>query len=152
MRRIGGIGRWTTALLVLALATCAAPAGAQDWFPTTARAAQDQYGQPESQPAPQTGGGQGQRPAGEDGGSGREQSRDPGAGRGGGDGRAPGSGAGPAGTGTSPAGTTLPLRDAQGGRLPFTGLDLAALMLLGVLLVAAGCVLAAVARRRRVTA
>ena len=136
-----------TALLVIALvaimATVCAPAPAQNTFPETARAAQDQYGQPpgsgDAQPtataAPQSGGEQSRPGGGDD-----DDSSGPSRGDGSPGGREQGAG--------NPAGTALPLQDAKGGKLPFTGLDLLALVLLGALLVAAGSALAVVARRR----
>ena len=119
------------------------------------QAVADQYGSPGSGGAGVGGAGAGQ--AGNQGNDveGRGASRDDddtrgdGAGRGrrgarGGDGRAEVS---PDQAGARGGDGVLPLGDAQGGRLPFTGLDVGLIALLGVMLLVAGSAARVVARR-----
>lgn len=135
-----------TALLALSLAPAAQ---AQNGFPA-AKAAVDQY-EPPPQPPPNPGQGNagGNRPPG----SGNEASR-PNRNRGA---RGPAGGAGPdsASGGNGPGGGVrsarggaLPLAQAEGGRLPFTGLDLLMVATLGALLMAAGFGVRIVSRAR----
>ena len=123
------------AALLLALGAGAVSASAQ--FTNYQAAQDDQYGQPPgSQPTPPpnpTDKPNG-RPDDPGNGNGREQGRgndDDDAGVGGaGDGRN--------GGGVGGNQDTLPLRAAQGGSLPFTGLDLSLIVLLGLVLTAGG--------------
>jgi hypothetical protein len=171
--RMVGIGVASVLSLSLALAP-AAPA--QNGFPA-AKAAVDQYEEPTPQQQPPASQPQGQPQAVNNGGNskakpvrrGTEQSRPTkktrkGCTRGAGTATAsavsaacPAGGLGPdsaAGGGKNKAaahverGSALPLAEAQGGKLPFTGLDLSTFAALGVLLLAAGFALRAGSRTR----
>lgn len=142
MDRFISMGPAFVTLLVAALFALPSVAGAQfDPQPP-----EDQYGQPPGTqptptptptPPPNGGPGEDEEPAGE----GEEQGG--GGGNRGDDGKAgPGGGAGPD---TSERGG-LPLREAEGGSLPFTGLDLTLLVLIGLLLAGAGFALRAAQR------
>jgi hypothetical protein len=150
-------------------------ASAQNGFPAQ-KAAVDQYEDPGSQPPPQqqpaaTGGGSGGTPATKPTRKGTEQSRGnrdsspirKGCNRGAAAARAsavtaacPAGEGGPdsaAGGGNKAAraerGSALPLAEAQGTKLPFTGFDLSLLAVLGVLMLAGGFALRAGTRARR---
>ena len=130
--------RWI-ALVLLALA-----------LPSTAMAQtppDDQYGQPPgTQPTPTpTPGGTGQEQENEDDDESGDDAEDGGAGPGGDGGNGPGGASNDPGDVTA---TDLPLRDAEGGSLPFTGLDLSLVVLLGLLAVGAGFAIRAVQRRK----
>ena len=139
-------GPGTASLVAVLVALLAFPVGASAQFQQ--QPAEDQYGQP---PA-----GAGTQGDNADDGPGREQSRDDGdedgEGNGGG---GPGGGSGPGSEDRGGVGgSELPLRDAEGGSLPFTGLDLTLLVLLGVMLAGGGFAIragqrSAAARRSR---
>ena len=131
--------RWIAVLLVV----LALPATALAQTPPD-----DQYGQPPGTqptptPTPSGTGSEQENPDGDDGDDGDE----------GGDGEpVPGGdgGSGPGGAENTPGGVTatdLPLRDAEGGSLPFTGVDLSLIVLLGLLAVGGGFAIRAVQRR-----
>jgi hypothetical protein len=115
-------GRRIAALLgASALLGPMAPAAGAQQFEDYGRAAADQYGPPPATPTPRprpSGGVAGERANGDEGGVPAEQ------------------------------GQALPLHASREQRLPFTGLNLDGLILVGVALTAAGLVLRLVARRR----
>ena len=135
---------WWVAAFAAALLLVPASAPAQ----FSQQPTQDQYGQPPgSTPPPRS-----ENPPGRSGEApGREQSRDPDAGGGGRQGDGPRGGTGPdtasgGGVGGAVAGNELPLRDAEGGSLPFTGLDTTLMILLGLMLAGAGFAIRAAQR------
>lgn len=137
-------------------------------FPDHRAAAVDQYEEPTPTPTPSPtpgGGNQGSGAGGNPGG-GNNGGGKPGGGnnRGGGKGASRGDDDDPSGLGIAPdsagnpkpggggpavAGDVVPLTDSKGGRLPFTGLDLLTVALLGCALIALGSLLALATRRRR---
>ena len=147
LKRTGAVAAVAAALACLVLPGAAV---AQNGFTDFRQAAQDQYGGPGGGGTNPGGGGNpgggnpgggnpgGGKPGGKPKGGGREQSRPSSRRR----------GVGAAGRrDRRESGSGLPLEDSRGGSLPFTGLDLTLLVLIGALLVVAGC-LAALAERR----